>query len=70
MDIICRLIAGALGREKKSMIMNIRMLPWERRRPAGIALGINSAVILYPCRRDAGAPRGQPFDNRKAFAAS
>jgi hypothetical protein len=46
------------GREKKSMIMNIRMLHWERRRPAGIALGINSAVIIYPCRRDAGAPGG------------
>ena len=35
--------------------------PWERRRPAGKAFGINAAIIIYSCRRDAGAPR---VDNR------
>jgi hypothetical protein len=42
-----------------------KAFPWERRRPAGKAFGINAAVILHSCRRDAGAPRlatvGQPL---------
>jgi hypothetical protein len=33
------------------------MYPWERRRLAGKAFGINTTVILHSCRRGGGAPR-------------